>query len=127
LHRLRSVEGTLQGQDECNTSLERKIQDLDEKLMMVDSSIHPAILELQQRFERELGALRRDNENRSAKISKDRRISYLVLSYTIADLSKALVLFLRRNAFQSDENLRLQQHIAALSRENDFIKRKVVS
>jgi hypothetical protein len=70
LDRLRSVEGTLQGQDECNTSLEQKIQDLDEKLLMVDSSIHPAILELQQRFERELGALRRDNENRSGEISR---------------------------------------------------------
>lgn len=68
LDRLRSVEGILQFQDECNSSLERKIQDLDDKLLMVDSSIHPAILELQQRFERELGALRRDNENRFVKI-----------------------------------------------------------
>jgi hypothetical protein len=42
-------------------------------------------------------------------------------------MTEAVMLCFLRNAFQSDENMRLEQHIAALSRENDFIKRKVVS
>lgn len=71
LDRLRSVESTLQGQDVCNNSLERKIQDLEDKLLLVDSSIHPAILELQQKFDREVGALRRDSDIRSEKIFQE--------------------------------------------------------
>lgn len=91
LDRLRSAESTLQGQDECNNSLERKIQDLDDKLHLVDSSIHSVILELQQRFDRELGALRRDTDNRSEKKREDLLINEL---YAVCRASISLGLFL---------------------------------
>ena len=36
------------------------------------------------------------------------------------------ILCSHRNAFQSDENIRLQQHMATLTRDNHHLKRKLV-
>lgn len=64
LDRLRAIEGTLLAQTENNSSIEEKILNVSEKLLTVDSSIHPAIHELQLRFDRELLIIRREFESR---------------------------------------------------------------
>ena len=64
LDRLRAVESSVQAHTENSSLLDEKIRNISEKIVSVDSSIHPAIYELQQRFDRELMIIRKEFESR---------------------------------------------------------------
>ena len=64
LDRLRAVESLAQAHTENSSHVEEKIRNISDKIVSVDNSIHPAIYELQQRFDRELMIIRKEFESR---------------------------------------------------------------
>ena len=64
LDRLRYLEGSVPLQNERNSIIEGKIFDLGRNIDVTAASIAPGLMDLSERFERELAAMRREHESR---------------------------------------------------------------